>query len=69
MTPRSRNALYASKEAERDYGAAAGCGYLSELQRFDNAERVPRDIMRNGFEHALRFTNLDDQLLSLVVEL
>jgi len=26
----------------------------SELQRFDNAEQVPRDIMRNGFEHALR---------------
>jgi len=35
----------------------------SELQRFDNpAERVPCDIMRNGCEHALRFTNLDDEL-------
>lgn len=37
----------------------------SELQRFDNAERVPCDIMRNGFEHALRFTNLDDELYRL----
>lgn len=34
----------------------------SELQRFDNAERVPRDITRNGFEHALRSANLDDEL-------
>jgi len=37
----------------------------SELQRFDNAERVPCDIMRNGCEHALRFTNLDDELYLL----
>jgi len=43
---------------ERDYGA-------SELQRFDNAERVSCDIMRNGFEHTLRFTNSDDELYSL----
>lgn len=37
----------------------------SELQRFDNAERVPCDIMRNGCEHGLRFTNLDDELYRL----
>lgn len=37
----------------------------SELQRFDNAEQVPRDITRNGFEHALRFANLDDELYRL----
>lgn len=42
--------------------SVAGTG---ELQRFDNAERVPCDIMRNGLEHALLFANLDDELYCL----